>query len=720
MKKITCRIILAALAVLALIPCPTSAKEDEITVLDTIIVTDSGTKRKLLETNSAITVLTEKDIRNSGQTKTSELISSIPGVVNQKAGSTTYFSIRGTRGTFTDGAVIYVDGRPINAGLYGYSKIDTIPLDNIEKIEVVKSPSASEYGADSARGAILITTKSGRFADDPFQGYASAEYGAWNTHKLTAGMSGRKNDADYSLTAYGMESGGYRHTNAETRSADAQAGYRFEGGRVNFILGFNDSQVAHAVGLSSADAQKDRRAAGYWAVSGATTYYVMPTQSDQEMVNTGIKLDYEKDEYLLNSALIYTLNNEINTEMKDFNHPVVNTKRDDERDDREDTRIDFKITGGRHFDLGKENYKDTLKLGLDYKNQDFDQVRDYPFNTLALSAAMITNKALADIAAEKEHIGFNLNNDLSLDRFGLRTGLRLNQVGYELKNKTPSSVQADFNGAVDLTISPSYKILENANLFVSFNKSDFYMPIGHYKLNMEKNDPLALAKDLKPEHYQTWEAGFKHQVNKSLNYSLIGYLTKIEDKVTSAYTGTTFVGYRNAGTATHKGIEAEVDGKPLDWLGYRFGFTTMDAEWGSGSARGYATPDAASMTFLDLSGKKVGSVPEYEYSAGLDVYPFQDKPYGSLTVSLDIRGFGEQFEDHGNNLKVDPTHLVDLKLIWSYGRFEWYLACTNLFDTEWEKYSNSTGQAHSRFTGGMGGIYPQDGRYLGAGISFRF
>lgn len=260
MKKIIYWIIQAILAGIILMnPCLATA-QDDVTVLDTITVTDFGTKRKLLETNSAITVLTQKDIKNSGRTKTSELISSIPGVINQKTGSRTYLSIRGTRGTFTDGAVIYVDGRPINTGMYGYSKIDTIPLDNIEKIEIIKSPPASEYGADSARGAILITTRSGLSADEPFIGDASAETGSWNTHKLTAGIFGGKSDFDYSLTAYGMESDGYRHTDEKTRSADAQAGYRFDGGRVNLILGFNDSEILHATGLLPADIRKDRRA----------------------------------------------------------------------------------------------------------------------------------------------------------------------------------------------------------------------------------------------------------------------------------------------------------------------------------------------------------------------------------------------------------------------------------------------------------------------------
>jgi hypothetical protein len=71
--------------------------DDEVTVLNTMIVAGSGTKTELLDTNASIHVLTLKDIQNSCQKSTAELIGSIPGVVNQKSGSQTYFSIRGTR-----------------------------------------------------------------------------------------------------------------------------------------------------------------------------------------------------------------------------------------------------------------------------------------------------------------------------------------------------------------------------------------------------------------------------------------------------------------------------------------------------------------------------------------------------------------------------------------------------------------------------------------------
>ena len=723
MKTIITRIALVVLTGLLFLPLAWAAEDElkdktgEVTVLDTIIVTDSGTKKTLLETNAAITVLTETDIQNSGQSKASEIISSIPGVVNQKAGSKTYFSIRGTRGTLSEGAVIYVDGRPINTGMYGYSKIDTIPLENIEKIEVIKSPPASLYGANSARGAIFITTKSGKTEEDPLHGYVSAEYGSWNTQKATAGISGAQKSFDYSLSAYGMESDGYRHTNDSVKSADGQIGYLFDGGRLDFIAGVNDSYTTNATALMIADLARDRRTAGYMATGG---YYVPPSQSDAEMVNAGIRLDYDKNNWLLHSALTYTRDNEIFTQMDDFNNPAINSKRDDYRDDRLDTQYDMKINGGRTFDLGKENMSDTLILGLDYKHSTFEQERAYPFNTTAYSAAMTTGKAKADMEGVKKALGLNLNNDLALDKFRLQTGARVNNVSYELENKLPDTVKVDYDGDTDWTISPSYSILEKVNLFVTYNRSRFYMPLGHYKLDMEYDQPEAQARDLKPEQYKTWETGFKHQLSPAFNYSLIYYHTTIEDKVGSLYVGSSFKGYRNAGTSIHQGIEVEADGRITKWLGYRIGFTTIDAEWDKGSARGYLTPTAGSISNLDLAGKTVHYVPEYEYSAGLDLFPFQNKPYGSLTVSLDIHGFGEQYEDYYNNLKMDGAIFTDLKLAWTYGKFEYYLACSNLFDKEWDKYGNATGLAHSRFSGGTTGIYPQDGRYVGAGVSFKF
>ena len=692
------------------------AAEEDITVLDTLIVTNSGTKTKLLDTNGSIHVLTKKDIKDSGHNNVADLISSIPGIINHRSSSKTYFSVRGTRTTMSAGPAIYVNGRPLNVGIYGYSKIDTISIDNIEKIEVIKSPPASKYGANAARGVILITTKTGKSAEDKFNGSGAFEYGSWDTIKLNGGLSGTMDKVDYSLFASSMETDGYRSSNDETQNADGQIGYKLDTGRLDFLVGINKSSTRYTTALPEWQVARDRTVSAVNSKEDGSGYLILPNETDEEFFNTQIKFDYDKGTWLFNTAFTFSLDKQTYTRMKDFYHTTLDKKRDDYRDDREEKQYDFKINGGKVFDFDTAEMSNTFTLGLDYKYADFDQVRTYPFNTTAFSSKMTSGKDKADIDATRKLLGLNLNNDFEINKFRFQTGIRLNYVKYELENKVPASISIDRDNDLDWSISPSYNILDNANLFVTWNHSHFYLPLSYYKSDMEKNNPYAQAKDLKPELYDTIEAGFKHRVSQAFNYSLMCYYTQVEDKLVSYYEGTSYQGYRNAGTSIHKGIEAEIDGKPLKWLGYRVSLATIDAEWDKGEAKAYETPDATSTSITNLAGNKVIYVPEYEYALGVDFYPFQDKPYGSLTFSLDLHGFGEQYEDYNNNLKMPKAHFVDIKVSWTLGNVNCHLTCSNLFDKEWDKVVNSLGKPHS----GLYGFYPQDGRYVGIGVSYRF
>ncbi len=711
LAAITGTVIVAGLAQIAW-----AEKKEKISVLDTIIVTDSVKQTKLVDTPSAITVLTAEEIRNSGQARLADLISSIPGVINQKSGSKTYFSIRGTRGTLSPGAVIYVDGRPINTGLNRYSKIDTIPLDNVEKIEVIKSPSPAIYGANASRGVILITTGSGKGAEKPLQTNLCAEYGSWNTAKGTATLSGTKNNIYYSLTGHAMQTDGYRESDEEVANIDGKLGYRFDGGFIDLVAGHNDSFTRYPKGLNPETAEKDPRSPGYVNDDG---YFVLPNETDEEMTSTGLKFNYDKNDWLLNASLIYTRDKQAYLRLEDQNSPDINDRQEDYKDDREENRYDVKIGAGRTMGTDDGAIFDTLTVGFDYTQSDFDQVRSYPFTTDALTSSMISDKHKADIDLSQNICAFNANNDFNLGDFRLLTGARLNHVKYEIENKVPASVEKTYNGDLDWNVAPSYAVIADGNLFVSYNHSHYYMPLGHYKLDMQYNHAEARAEDLEPERYDTWEAGFKHRLCKAFNYSVILYHTTVEDKVVSFYDGTRLRGYRNSGTSIHRGIEVEVDGRPRQWFGYRLTLTTIDAEWDEGTARAYADPDAAGRTEIDLAGKKVHTVPEYEYSVGFDFFLLRQTAWGSLTASVDIHGFGEQYEDYNNNFKMGAADFVDLKLTWAFGRYELYLNSTNIFDKQWDKYVNTTGKNHSDL-GGMSGIYPQDGRYIGIGGSVCF
>ena len=685
---------------------------DDVTVLNTMIVAGSGTKTELLDTNASIHVLTLKDIQNSGQRSTAELISSIPGVVNQKSGSQTYFSVRGTRTGMSGGPKIYVDGRPINVGVYGYSKIDSIPIDNIEKIEVIKSAPTSKYGASAARGVILITTKTGASAQKKAQGSISAEYGSWDTRKVTGGISGVSDKIDYSVSAYKDQSDGYRDSDEETKSGDAQIGWQFDGGRLDLIAGINQSFNNYPIGLPQWQVDRDRTVAAANTKEDGSGYLMLPNESDERLSNFLIKYAYDKDNWLANSSVGVSRDRQDLFYRKYLNNA---SKLDDNyKDHRVEKIYDVMASVGRRFDSGVVS--NTVTFGLDYQYSDFTQDREYPWDTDDNNAS---SERKADIDAEKELFGVNLNHDFAYDRFRLQSGLRYNSMTYDLSNQMPDSVKVELDDDIDWNISPSYRIFDRANLFVSWNRSYFYLPLGYYKSDMENASDYTKPQDLKPEEYDTVEAGFKHQFNKGFNYSLIYYYTQVDDKVVSYYEGTTFKGYRNAGSSVHQGIEVEVDGRPLDWLGYRASFTTIDAEWDKGQAKAYATPDATSLTMTDLSGKKVNYVPEYEYSVGVDFFPLRDTAYGSLTLSIDVHGFGEQYEDYNNNLKMPAADFVDTKVTWIFKGIEYYICCSNLFDKEWDRLVNAQGKAHDRLATGSG-YYPQDGRYVGVGVSYRF
>ena len=107
------------------------AQEAGATYLDKVVVSAAKKEATLLNMPSTVNIITAEDIELSGQRKVSAIIASIPGVKDDGSGSGTYYSFRGTRSSSSGGPVIYIDGRPLNFGKYGYSAIDTIPVDNI-------------------------------------------------------------------------------------------------------------------------------------------------------------------------------------------------------------------------------------------------------------------------------------------------------------------------------------------------------------------------------------------------------------------------------------------------------------------------------------------------------------------------------------------------------------------------------------------------------------
>ena len=122
----------------------------------------SRTEEKLSQTASAIFVITSDDIKNSGATNIPDLLRMVPGLdVAQIDGSTWAISARGFNQQSSDKLLVLIDGRTVYSPLFSgvYWDAQAFPLENIERIEVIRGPGASVWGANAVNGVISVITK---------------------------------------------------------------------------------------------------------------------------------------------------------------------------------------------------------------------------------------------------------------------------------------------------------------------------------------------------------------------------------------------------------------------------------------------------------------------------------------------------------------------------------------------------------------------------------
>ena len=199
-----------ALSVFAPTVCAQVSDDDDRL---TILITASRFAETADETLAPVTVITRRDIEEKQAETMEEVLRTVPGISfgnNGGVGKVTSLFLRGTE---SNHVLVLIDGVKVGNATAGLAPFQDLPLDQIEKIEVVRGPRSSLYGSEAIGGVIQIFTRKG---DGETRPHFSLSAGSHNTQKADIGLSGGGKDAWYHLGASAHSTDGFNACRGST------------------------------------------------------------------------------------------------------------------------------------------------------------------------------------------------------------------------------------------------------------------------------------------------------------------------------------------------------------------------------------------------------------------------------------------------------------------------------------------------------------------------
>jgi vitamin B12 transporter len=484
----------------------TENAEDKTTTpdnLDQVIVTATRTARTVDETLASVTIITREDIQKQQASSLQELLQAKAGlsiVNNGGAGKVTSLFMRGTN---SDHVLVLIDGIKINTATDGAAPLSMLPLEMVERIEVVRGPRTSLYGSDAIGGVIQIFTKRSR-SGEPAKPTITVKAGSHNTKGISAGISGSGEKGWYSVNLKRETTDGY---NACTGSSTAFAGCFTEeldkDGYENTSASLN---VGYQITDNTSIAAHYLRSDNSVEFDGAPPF--APNEEEALSQTYGLKITTDLSD---RADIMFSAGH--NTYKDSYTNSV-----DTAFFSRFDTsRNTFSLQS--NIDLAEDHL---LTLGLDYLNDKVD--------TTSYNIPSRNNKGVfAEYQGKIAHHSVN---------FGLR-----NDDNEQFGNKLTGNIGISHpvNDAIDLTASYG-----TAFKAPSFNELYF---------------PFYGSSDLKPEESGTVEIGLRGRHSWG-NWSSSIYRTRTDNLI--VYDASLFRA-NNIAKAEIKGFEAMINTQLNGW-----------------------------------------------------------------------------------------------------------------------------------------------------------
>lgn len=252
--------LLAVTSTLSLLPALTHAddgiKDSDVFNMSLQQLTDmdvtSVSKRteKASQTAAALYVVTQEDIRRSGYQNIPDLLRMVPGLQVAQSGSGNWaITSRGFNSQFSNKLLVMIDGRTVYNPVFSgtFWDVQNVMIEDIDRIEVIRGPGATLWGANAVNGVINIITKN---AKDTQGGLVTAASGTQERVGTSARWGGTTGDLSY--RTYGQ----YFDYNQQHFKNGNGAGDPWDNGQGGFRMDWNSSEKD--TGTLQGDAYKGR------------------------------------------------------------------------------------------------------------------------------------------------------------------------------------------------------------------------------------------------------------------------------------------------------------------------------------------------------------------------------------------------------------------------------------------------------------------------------
>jgi iron complex outermembrane recepter protein len=604
--------------------------------LQEVVVEAFNRSRRLVDVPGSLSLIPAEQIEREQPVTIVQVINQAPGVfAHSGALNTSRITIRGigARVPYATGKVrAYLNNIPLTNGS-GISIVEDIDPSIMERIEIIKGPATSVYGAGLG-GTILITARKPELY--PTQVSNNLQAGSWDLFRNIAGLNAGNERLGLNLNYNHTQSNGYRQNNQYRRDGLSAVVTGAPGNNTGITAVFvYTSLKAHIPSSvdSATYAFSPRSAAANWL---QTRGY-----EDYDKLLAGVSADHSFSPSLSgNVSLFSTIYNEM--EMRPFD--VLNEGRAGGG-----TRV--KLTWSGTTALGSFQ----LLGGSELFTEKYGYTSHQNIGGLGEKGSLIS-----DNDERISYYNLFVQGDFDLSRLNLSGGLNLNSSRtvytslFRPAGEDPSG-RYHYGRIYSPRLSANYRYFRGNSVFFTISHG-FSPPSLAETLTPEG----FINPDIRPERSWNIEGGLRGNLFENrLFYDLNFYRMQVQDLLVAERVGEDAWVGRNAGESVHRGVEGE-----FQVILFRAGTGSSGSWWSLEELR--LNPNITINDFrftdfndrgIDHSGNRLPGIPDHVFNAGIF-----GRLTGGLYVYLNSRTVGRMPMNDANSLQYPGYRVTNVTL----------------------------------------------------------